>query len=279
MNLSVFAKHGNHPVTKIISGAVAASALLLFAGPAHAAPQTLGLVATAQPVPMICDDSGCVAQLSSICLQKTRKIPNYGTSYDTAEGADLWLHLTDANGDRRRIPAKGVVRLVSSRGYTAIEAHVSSTARIALGAVAAEVEVGELVTLFPEPDPADPSPITEAERAFAQGPARSLAAEIFDSTDGLGDTINILDRAINSTTTFARLSDEARQELWSRITGQPLDAESDSRARGAAAVFSACLDDLRRQAVFGLRNCLEGRRDALLIRANLEFWNKLATGS
>lgn len=279
MDLSVFAKHGSHPVIEVIFGAVVVTSLLLVAGSAYAAPQSLGLVTTAQPVPMICDDRGCVAQLSSFCLQKERKTPSYSTPYRVAEGAELWLQLTDADGGQWRVPAKGVARLVSSRGYSAIEASVSTTDRIALGAVAISVVVGDLVTLFPEPDPADPSPITAAEAAFVKGPARRVAEGIFDSSMGLGDTINILDRAINSTTTFARLSDEGRRDLWLRVTGRPLEADIDNGTRDAAAVFSACLDDLRRQAVFGLRNCLEGRRDALLIRANLEFWNRLATGS
>jgi hypothetical protein len=225
---------------------------------------------------MICDDDGCVAQLSSFCLQRERKAPNYSTPYYVAAGAGLWLHLTDADGGHRTIPAEGLARLVSTFGNTVIEANVSSADMAALGAVEISLEVGNLVTLFPESVADDPNPITAAEGAFAKGPARRLAADIFDSPKGLGDTINILDRVINSITTSSRLSDEGRRDLWSRVAGAPQEAEVDNRAAG---VFSACLDDLRRQMVFGLRNCLEGRRADLLIRANLRLWNGLAAGS
>ncbi len=279
MDRSVFVQSGTHPVAGVLFGAFATVALLLFPGTAHAAPQSLGLVATAQPVPMICDDGGCVAQLSSFCLQRERKSPNFRTPYYVAGGAGLWLHLTDADGGRRTVPADGLARLVSTFGNTEIEANVSTADMAALGAVEISVEVGNLVTLFPESVADDPNPITVAEGAFAKGPARRFAADIFDSPRGLGDTINILDRAINSTTTFSRLSDEGRRDLWSRVAGVPLEAEGDNRTRRAAGVFSACLDDLRRQLDFGLRNCLTGRQNDLLIRANLRFWNGLAAGS
>ena len=279
MDCSVFVLSRIHSVAGVLFGAFATVALLLFQGTAHAAQQSLGLVATAQPVPMICDDGGCVAQLSSFCVQRERRSPNYGTSYYVAGGAGLWLHLTDADGGQRTVPAEGWVRLVSTRGNTGIEANVSTADMAALGAVEILVEVGNLVTLFPESVPDDPNPITAAEGAFAKGPARRLAAGIFDSPRGLGDTINILDRAINSITTSSRLSDEGRLDLWSRVAGAPLEAAVDNRTRRAAGVFSACLDDLRREAVYGLRDCLEGRRDELLINANVRLWDGLAAGT
>jgi hypothetical protein len=279
MDRSVFVQSGTQPVAGVVFAAFATLALLLFPGTAHAAPQSLGLVATARPVPMICDDGGCIAQLSSFCLQRERRSPSYRTPYYVAGGAGLWLHLTDADGDHRRVPAEGLTRLVSSRGYAGIEVRVSTADMAALGAVGISLEVGNLVTLFPETLADDPNPITAPEAAFATGPARRLAADIFDSPRGLGDTINILDRAINSVTAFSRLSDQGRRDLWSQAAGVPLEAAVDRRTRGAARVFSTCLDDIRRQAVFGLRNCLEGQRADLLIDANVQLWKALAAGS
>jgi len=279
MDRSAFVQSGIHPVAGLIFGAFAAVALLLTPSVVQAAPQSLGLVATAEPVPMICDDDGCVAQLSSFCLQGDRKSPNFHTPYHVDGGTGLWLHLTDADGGHRTIPAEGLARFVSIRGYTAVEANVSASDMADLGAVAISVEVGKLVTLFPEAIPGDSDPITQEEAAFAKGEARRLAASIFDSTEGLGDTISIIDRSINSLTSMSRLSEEERRDLWSRVAGAPLDTEPDARTRGAAEMFTGCLDDLRRKMVFGLRNCLEGRRDELLIRANVTLWKGLGTGS
>ena len=91
MDRSVFVKQRTHPIAEVIFGTVAVTALVLFAGTVHAAPQSLGLVTTAQPVPMICGDGGCVAQLSSFCLQKERKPPSYHTPYRVAEGAEDYV--------------------------------------------------------------------------------------------------------------------------------------------------------------------------------------------
>ena len=279
MDCSVLVQTKTRLFSGIIFGAIATVALLLFPTTTHAAPQSLGLVATAQPIPMICDDGGCVAQLSSFCMQRGRKSPNFHTPYYVDGGTGVWLHLTDADGGQRTVFAEGLVRFASTRGYTAIEANVSAVDMAYLGAVEVSVEVGKLVTLFPEAVPDDPNPITPAEVAVAKGQARHLAASIFDSPDGLGDTISIIDRSINSVTTMSRLNDEERRDLWSRVAGVPLDGELDKRTQGAAEMFSGCLGDLRRKLVFGLRNCLEGRRDELLIRANVKLWNGLGAGS
>lgn len=264
--------------TSTLFAALTAVALFLPAGPAGAAPQSLGLVTTAEPVPMRCGADGCVALLSSFCLQRDRKSPDYGTAYLVAGGAGLSLHLVDAAGGRRTVPADGLVQLVSTRGNTGIEARVSAADLAALGASAVAVEVGPLVTLLPEAEPGDADPIGAAEAAVAAGPARLLAAAIFDAPAALGESLNILDRAINAMAPQTRLADEARRDLWTGIAGVPLDT-AGGKVAPAAGVFVACLDDLRRGMVFGLRNCLEGRRDELLIRANTELWNALEAGS
>ncbi|UCH74121.1 MAG: hypothetical protein JSU82_17725 [Rhodospirillales bacterium] len=256
-------------------GAAVTAALLLFAGPAGAAPQGLGLVATAQPVPMRCTAEGCAAQLSSFCLQRARKSPNHGTPYHVAGGAGLWLHLVAADGTRRRVPAGDRVRLVSSRGNTGIEVRLKVADPAELGAVTIAVEVGPLVTILPDPVPGDAAPITPEEARFAAGPARLLAADYFDSPAALGESLNILDRAINALGPDTRLGDAERRALWHRITATAPAAGAEPAER----VFATCLDELRRGLVYGLRNCLAGRRDELLIRTNTELWKALEPGS
>ena len=53
--------------------------------PAQAAPQILGLMASAEPVPMTCVDGTCTAELSSVCLQQQRPTPLTGTVYRPAK--------------------------------------------------------------------------------------------------------------------------------------------------------------------------------------------------
>ena len=279
MGSSVLIEPRSNLVTRLIFGGFAAVTLLLFTGTAQAAQQSLGLVATAQPVPMICNDEGCVAQLSSFCLQQDRESPKHHTPYHVAGSDGLWLHLTDVDGGHRTVPAEGFARLLSTRGFTGIEANISTADMADLGAVEVSVEVGKLVTLFPASVLDDPNPITAAEGEHAKGPARQLAASIFDSSEGLGDTINILDRAVNSITAPSRLSDQGRLDFWKRVAGVPLELAVDRSTRRAAEVFTSCLDDSWQKTEFGLRSCLESGRYELLINANFQLWNAQAAGS
>ena len=279
MDRSIFAQPNAHPFLGMFFSAIAVAILLIFPATASAAPQSLGLVATAKPVPMICDVGGCVAQLSSFCLQEDRAAPNHHTPYYVAGGAGLWLHLTDSDGGQRTVPADSYVQLESSRGYTGVEVNISAVEMAALGAVEVSVEVGKLVTLFPETAADDPNPLTKAERTLALGPARHFAAAIYDSPSGLGDTISILDRAINMIDRSFHLSYQGRLNIWSHVAGAPLETPADFRMRRAAKVFSTCLDDPRQEMVSGFRHCLEGRRYELLMDANFQLWDRLAAGS
>jgi len=278
MTVAVHALTPLRPFAGAAFGALAALALLLPAGPVAAAPQPLGLVATAEPVPMRCGTDGCATLLSSFCLQRERKSPNHDTPYHLAGGAGLSLHLVDAAGTRRTVPADGLVQLVSVRGNTGIEARLSAADMVALGAAEIAVEVGPLVTLLPEAELGDENPITPAEAEHAVGPARLLAADYFDSPAALGASINILDRAINAIGSDTRLTEAARRDLWTRVAGTPLEG-ADAPAEPAARVFAGCLTDLRWGMVYGLRNCLEGRRDELLIHTNADLWRALEAGS
>ena len=51
MDRSVFVQSGTHPLAGVLFGAFATVALLMIPETAHAARQSLGLVATSQPVP------------------------------------------------------------------------------------------------------------------------------------------------------------------------------------------------------------------------------------
>src|SRR5712671_2103843 len=84
LDLGVFAQRGRSMVS--ISGlrhvvALVGSALASgFAFAAHAAPQALGLVASSEPLPLICEGGECQVHMSAFCLQEAREIPPLGTS-------------------------------------------------------------------------------------------------------------------------------------------------------------------------------------------------------
>ena len=70
-------------------------------GHVAAAPQILGLVATAAPMPQTCGDGVCAAEFSAFCLHRHRTMPVAGIAYRPAEGAELTLTVTGPGGVKR----------------------------------------------------------------------------------------------------------------------------------------------------------------------------------
>ena len=67
---------------KGLSAAVISAPLLVLGSlSAQAAPQVLGLVATAEPVQMQCVRGTCSADLTTVCLQQRRASPAKGQRY------------------------------------------------------------------------------------------------------------------------------------------------------------------------------------------------------
>jgi hypothetical protein len=59
----------------------AAAWMVAPAGALAAPPQILGLVATATPTPLSCENGKCWAEFSAFCLQKHRQAPDEKTAY------------------------------------------------------------------------------------------------------------------------------------------------------------------------------------------------------
>src|SRR5260370_31967508 len=86
-----------------------------FAFAAHAAPQALGLVASSEPLPLICEGGECQVHLSAFCLQEAREIPPLETSYRLGAPTSVKLVLTPAAGRTVEATAAGQVALPTLR--------------------------------------------------------------------------------------------------------------------------------------------------------------------
>jgi len=260
-----------------------AAALVLLAagvpGPAAAATQILGLAATGGPVPLRCEDGRCTVELGSFCLQRDRKVPGFEARYRVRDGQELILVVGDAAGAERRLAAADLVTIKMARGYTAVTVGVAERDLAALGATRAAIVVGERVSLLPLPSADDPQPPDPEEVAYATGAARAVAADLFDGGDGKAGAARLLGRLINAAPAYGRLSTDQRRELWRRVVGAAPEEASGSAVGHAATLFGACQQDIAEGRMFGLRNCLQGRHDELMIDLNLRYWNRLAPGS
>jgi hypothetical protein len=248
-------------------------------GGAAAAPQILGLVATAEPMPLICAEGICRAEFSAFCLQDKRVPPRSGTAYTVARDKGLTLVVTAADGAQRRLPAAGLVRVVSARAYMAVTVSIAERYLKTLGATGAAVVVGQQVSLVPVPESGDPWPLTEDDVASATGPNRAGAAHFFDRGGELPVAARITNRLINAAPSDQPLGPQERDDFWRRVIGaDPADA-TDPGTLSAARIFTRCRGLVAEGAHPTLRRCLEQQHDALMIETNGVYWQTLDAGS
>jgi len=250
----------------------------------HAAPQVLGVMSSAEPVPMTCEDGQCGVELSAFCLEQGRVGPKDGTAYRAVDPVGLTLVATREDGSITRAPASPYLSFQTSRGYTAVRATASDTLLSKLGARALSLAVGPDLVLAPIAEADDPQPLTDVEISEATHTYRAIAADMFD--DGNRPqvvTAVVLNRLINALPRAAspRTIDLAsRDGLWGQVIGGvPRLDDADIGKAQAALVFESC----RRGATYvqGLtvRRCLEASHDALMSTMNSELWQVLGAGS
>ncbi|HUI18772.1 MAG TPA: hypothetical protein VL244_13975 [Alphaproteobacteria bacterium] len=264
---------------------VSALASLALPLAAQAAPQLLGVISSAAPIPLKCESGVCSAELSAFCLEQGRSGPLDGTAYQAADGRDVTLIATLADGSVRRLPAARYLSIASARSYSAVTASVTEAVRKHLGARSLALAVGPQVTLVPVARAGDPSPVSKDEVAAAVASRQPLGADVFEKSHPAELTaVRLLNRVINAlprTGGGAALDLSAPDGLWDKVAGAETSPEG-AKARGtaqAALVYESC----RRGAHFvqglTLRRCIEASHDALMSSLNEEIWRILGAGS
>lgn len=257
---------------------LAAAVLAAVASPASAAPQIMGVVASVEPTPLVCENGTCSAQLSAFCLQQNRAVPPTNSVYDIHAGRGLSLVLTKADGSRETVPAQGHVALTTPRGISAVTVSVPESSLARLGAVAAEVWVEQNVSLVPVAKDNDPDPLTESEIAYVTGPLRQVAERLFESDGERPLAARIVNKLVNATPRHGRQPGEWQRDHWRQVMGgDPADGETAGVQR-AVDVFRACTGALNGW-YFSLRRCLEAKHDDLMRETNAVYWRSVGAGS
>ena len=259
--------------------AFAAATAWMAPGGASAAPQILGMVATAEPMPLVCAGGTCSAEFSTFCLQDKRVPPRPGTAYAIARGEGLTLVVPAADGSRRRLPAAGLVRMTSARAYMAVTVSVAERDLKTFGATHASITVGQRVSLVPVPVSGDPWPLTGHDLASAICPLRAAAANHFDRGGEIPVAARITNRLINAAPADRPLEPHRREGLWRRVVGTvPADA-ADPGTRRASRIFTLCRGLAAAGTYSTLRRCLEKQHDALMVETNGRYGQTLGAGS
>lgn len=253
----------------LVATIISVLALLLLAlpvGQARAASQVLALFATTQATPLTCEGGQCSAELSVFCLQEDRWAPRPGTGYQLAEGQDLTLVATAADGTERRLPAADLIEIAAERGYWSVRVSLPQGALADLGAVRVAVEVGAAMSLVPVPLAGDFRPQSEQDVALATGPFRALGARIVAQSGALAETIGFTGRLINFLPDRPGLSRADGDRAWARASqGGGISAAGLS---GAREVFEQCREDDGRF----LQRCLENRHDLMISSLTRRYW-------
>jgi hypothetical protein len=146
----------------------------LFAHGARAAPpQILGLVATATPTPLTCENGKCWAEFSAFCLQQHRKSPDEKTVYVPAADTKLTLQVTAADGSVRTVDAASLVTIESERVFLSVRIGLPESVIREMNGAHAAISVGKLASLVPAVTGGAGNPMTAAEIAHFTGPMRA----------------------------------------------------------------------------------------------------------
>lgn len=267
-----------------IGGSAVVILLLLPWAQAAAAPQVLGVVASAEARPLTCRDGTCSLYLSSFCILERREPPAPGTlyhpasAYAPASGGAMTLVVTTAAGGRLRLPAAGTVTFESYAGYTAVRASLPEAALARLGGVAAALEVGARAILIPESVAGDPDPLGPEEIALATGPWRTAAEHVFErgAKTPRAQAARLLGVLINALPERGRAGAAARETVWARVAAAgALAGLSPAAVEAARVATGVCRGFTRGASQKPLRRCLEARHDAWMMDLNQDYWDEL----
>ncbi len=241
--------------------------IALLPGAAGAAPQIMGLVATAEPAPMQCGDGQCTVLLSAFCLQEERLPPDYYSAYLPADPGQVVLVVSMTDGRTVRMEAGGLVEFRSRYGYTAIEASLPLDRLAGARPVSLALEVNPLAALLPVAMPGDPDPQTAEDIAIATGPWRLAAQAVMEGDSQSAASSRTAMRLINSLPTLGDIPPGERETVWRRVA-----QNAPVRARQA---FDACIRSVDQAIGYRLRLCLEERHTRMQVENTREFWRSL----
>jgi hypothetical protein len=251
----------------------------MLAGPAVAAPQILGLVASSGlPTPLRCQDGSCSGSLASFCLQAARDAPLSGSFYRLAAGARLTLLATTADGRRLALPAADLLAFRSRHGFTTIEVSLPAPRLADLGLdlrrlTSLAVDVGPEATLLPVAAADDRDPQSPAEVAQASGPLRRLAAGIFDQPGEAVDAARLVGLVVDQLPAEAE-APVALDGVWRQVAGAAAGKVGSAGLAAAGRVVDACRRSVITQDSFALGVCLDMQEAGLMATLNRRFWDE-----
>ncbi len=255
--------------------AVAVALLTLWPAGASAAPQMLGVIATLEPVPLICARGVCSAEFTAFCLQERRASPARGTAYAAHDPRRIILTgVKKGTGKTVRLAAADALGIAAERGHSAVRMSVQVDVLRRHNLAALSVEVAEGVTLVPVPVAGDSRAYTEADIEIAAGPLRQAAAAIIDAGGAAVEAARVTAKLANALPGMGRAAPEERDGVWSRVVGATAGGAGQAKARRA---YERCRV-VTEAGMMTLRQCLGSAHDTFIGGLNNDYWRAIKLG-
>ncbi len=252
------------------------SLTVIALSPAQAAPQILGLIASATPIPMTCADGTCTAEISSVCLQQHRPTPFTGTVYRPAKGTHITLTVAGPNGVERRLPVVAALSFTSLRQFSAVKVSLPEATVRQLGDGVAKLSVGPMASVIPAAIAGDPNPLSAAEIARYTGPLRAMAERAFERDSARVNATRILNRMVNRLPADSNAGIEEVGALWRLTVSKNVTGETQKFLTHAV---NDCRETLRTGVMSNLRSCLSYHHDYLSGENTNNAWRAMNPGS
>jgi hypothetical protein len=249
---------------------VIAGLFILALRPVQAAPQILGLVASAEPLPMKCENGLCATEASVFCLQKWRMSPVAGTSYHPAGGEGVQLVALTEDGMTIVVP-EPELQIKALRGHSAVQIGVDVEWLYARKYQSVSLKIGNKVSLIPEAWAGDPKPLTKKDIETALGTLRDLGHKLVDTAGTNVAAAQLLAHVGGKLPRLGRAHDDIRNAAWQTGLKDVSDINAKVLAK-AKKKFERCHD-----VTFGgstsLRQCLGAQHDIFMGKLNARYWS------
>lgn len=264
--------------------AIQLSALSLFMAAgistqASAAPQILGLLASAEPAKLTCTAGVCAAEFSSFCLQEHRKTPNQGTAYVPSKQTQLTVSVTDAAGDVHTMSVADKVTVRSLRGYTTVQISLPADLVASLGKGNATLSVAPHASLVPAYMADTDDPRLRQEIALYTGPMRKVASASNEREPVNVQAARLMNKMVNDLPAKSDLSQTERDAVWEKSVKKHTGNVSTPALAKAATAFRNCRGDYNRYGLNGMRACMGHEHDRSMIDVTRKVWQDQKGGS
>ena len=245
---------------------------------ANAAPQILGVVASAQPTTLTCAGGECTAQLTAFCLTEHRASPSKGTPYTAFDAQAIKITGHRADGTTLSLDVSDAVDFTSARSHLAVQVSLPQAIMKQYALTSISITVDDGLSLVPEARAGDPNPLSNSDIALAAGPLRAAASAIIDHAGMPVEAAQLTTLLINALPARGRATRAERASAWQRT----IAGLGNMEGRDSLTLVSQAHDQCQTTTHVGLttlRQCLSSAHDGFMGKLNKKYWDAVKIGS